>query len=117
MKAISITACLVITVPAFAEEPSPIQPDAAGNQCLYAGKSFSIGSSIRIGDNVFTCSGERGTVEWSKAESDSKANCLYKDSYYTPGSIMSFPSAKIVMRCGADGTWSRLNTTDAGNDI
>lgn len=89
-----LLSAMFLVTPAAAQDASP----KGDGKCAYAGKSFSEGGLVRIGDQIFECKDRN----WIASEGQN-ANCFYQDRFYGPGSLVNVKD--VMLECQIDGTW------------
>jgi hypothetical protein len=82
-------------------------PAEISGRCFYGSKSFASETPILIGDAIYVCGGDHLNSKWVKSDRPIAVNCLFDDSYYAPGSIVSIPNAKAVIICKSNGIWEQ----------
>jgi len=96
MRWLALVVLAMTAMPAGAQD-AVIKGD---NKCAYAGRTFSEGGLVRIGDRIFSCVARN----WVASEAGT-ANCFYQDHFYGPGSLVSIKD--VMLECRIDGTWEQ----------
>jgi len=107
LRILIATSLVLLPVGARAQQQPTPDPTSSAARCLLAGKSFSVGATVRASSQVDVCDPTGAWVASDKPAS----GCFAADNFYSVGAS-SNATKSLIETCQLDGTWSATPAKD-----